>query len=180
MRALISALAVAGLFSVALPGFADDNTVRTGKPADYGRAADGDAVRSVAGLWAAIGSSTDAQSIAASPAASTAGMVLVKGAEFWMGLDDPAFPDAGPAHRVRVSPFWMDATEVTNAALSVESTLKRLEARGQIAAADIPILVFDYNAQTVDKHVASTLAIGAATMLVSLLTGVQFFRLRKP
>jgi iron complex transport system substrate-binding protein len=34
--------------------------------------------------------------------------------------------------------------------------------REQIAAAGIPILVFDYNAQTVERHVASTLAIGAA------------------
>lgn len=35
-------------------------------------------------------------------------------------------------------------------------------ARDQILAAGIPILVIDYNAQTVEKHVASTLAIGAA------------------
>lgn len=35
-------------------------------------------------------------------------------------------------------------------------------ARDQIQAAGIPILVFDYNAQTLDRHVASTLAIGAA------------------
>ena len=35
-------------------------------------------------------------------------------------------------------------------------------ARTQILAAGIPILVFDYNAQTLERHVASTLAIGAA------------------
>lgn len=35
-------------------------------------------------------------------------------------------------------------------------------ARQQILAAGIPILVMDYNAQTVEKHVATTLAIGAA------------------
>ncbi|WP_431282270.1 ABC transporter substrate-binding protein [Humitalea sp. 24SJ18S-53] len=34
--------------------------------------------------------------------------------------------------------------------------------RTQIAAAGIPILVFDYNAQTLERHVASTRAIGAA------------------
>ncbi|MGX9964151.1 ABC transporter substrate-binding protein [Roseomonas sp. F4] len=34
--------------------------------------------------------------------------------------------------------------------------------RDQIVAAGIPVLVFDYNAQTVERHVASTLAIGAA------------------
>lgn len=41
-------------------------------------------------------------------------MVRIAGGEFWMGLDDPAYPDAGPVHRVRVAPFWIDATEVTN------------------------------------------------------------------
>ena len=44
-----------------------------------------------------------------------AGMVRLDGGEFWMGLDDPAYPDAGPVHRVRVAPFWIDTTEVTNA-----------------------------------------------------------------
>jgi len=48
MRALNSAQAVAGLFSVGLPGFAGDNTVKTGKPADYGRAAEGAAAASTA------------------------------------------------------------------------------------------------------------------------------------
>lgn len=42
-------------------------------------------------------------------------MVRLAGGEFSMGLDDPAYPDAGPVHRVRVAPFWIDATEVTNA-----------------------------------------------------------------
>lgn len=35
-------------------------------------------------------------------------------------------------------------------------------ARGQIMAARIPILVFDYNAQTLERHLTSTRAIGAA------------------
>ena len=35
-------------------------------------------------------------------------------------------------------------------------------ARNQIAAAGIPILVFDYNAQTLERHLSSTRAIGAA------------------
>lgn len=42
-------------------------------------------------------------------------MVRITGGTFWMGLDDPAFPDAGPVHRVTVGGFWMDAAEVTNA-----------------------------------------------------------------
>src|SRR4051794_32003134 len=45
-----------------------------------------------------------------------AGMVWVPGGEFTMGTDAAVgWPDEKPAHRVKVSPFWMDATEVTNA-----------------------------------------------------------------
>jgi formylglycine-generating enzyme required for sulfatase activity len=50
-------------------------------------------------------------------------MVWIPGGEFWMGSEvdrgapheQNARPDEGPVHRVRVSPFWMDSTEVTNA-----------------------------------------------------------------
>jgi len=45
------------------------------------------------------------------------GMVKISGGEFLMGGDDPdAFPDdgEGPVRRVRVSPFLIDATTVTN------------------------------------------------------------------
>jgi formylglycine-generating enzyme required for sulfatase activity len=41
-------------------------------------------------------------------------MVWIPGGEFWMGSDEPAFPDARPWHRVSVDGFWMDKTEVTN------------------------------------------------------------------
>ena len=34
--------------------------------------------------------------------------------EFWMGSDEPQFPDARPWHRVYVDGFWMDKTELTN------------------------------------------------------------------
>jgi formylglycine-generating enzyme required for sulfatase activity len=44
------------------------------------------------------------------------GMARVPGGTFWMG--DDAFPDAAPVHRVTVEPFWMDKTEVTNAAFA--------------------------------------------------------------
>src|SRR5205823_1626421 len=44
------------------------------------------------------------------------GMVWVPGGEFTMGTDaDLGWPDEKPAHRVRVSGFWIDQTEVTNA-----------------------------------------------------------------
>ena len=52
-------------------------------------------------------------------------MVWIEGGEFTMGSDAPdAWPAEKPAHRVRVSGFWMDRTEVTNAQFRafVEST----------------------------------------------------------
>lgn len=43
------------------------------------------------------------------------GMVWIPGGEFIMGSDlSDARPDEHPTHRVKVTGFWMDATEVTN------------------------------------------------------------------
>lgn len=53
------------------------------------------------------------------------GMVWVEGGTFAMGAADPeGRPDEYPQHQVKVSGFWMDATEVTNAQFSafVEAT----------------------------------------------------------
>lgn len=47
---------------------------------------------------------------------SLEGMVKIPGGEFVMGsADNQGRPDEQPAHKVKVDPFWMDATEVTNA-----------------------------------------------------------------
>ena len=53
---------------------------------------------------------------AADPAPTTApaNMVLIKGGAFKMGADD-GFAYEGPVHEVKVSSFWMDKHEVTNA-----------------------------------------------------------------
>jgi formylglycine-generating enzyme required for sulfatase activity len=47
-----------------------------------------------------------------------AGMLWVPGGRFVMGCDDQGEPDEHPAHEVTVASFWLDATEVTNAAYS--------------------------------------------------------------
>jgi formylglycine-generating enzyme required for sulfatase activity len=47
------------------------------------------------------------------PGAAPAGMVWVRGGEFYRG--DENFPDAQPVRKVYVDGFWMDKTEVTNA-----------------------------------------------------------------
>jgi formylglycine-generating enzyme required for sulfatase activity len=59
------------------------------------------------------------------PGSAPAGMVWIPGGEFSMGAEDPpdmsdtigmqATRDSRPVHRVYVSGFWMDKTEVTNA-----------------------------------------------------------------
>lgn len=43
------------------------------------------------------------------------GMILIPAGTFWMGSDDPRFPDAAPLHQVHLDSFWMDRTDVTNA-----------------------------------------------------------------
>jgi formylglycine-generating enzyme len=49
-------------------------------------------------------------------AAAPPGMVLIPGGEFTMGTDRQiGWADEKPAHRVRVEPFWIDETDVTNA-----------------------------------------------------------------
>ncbi|MFN7983006.1 MAG: formylglycine-generating enzyme family protein [Vicinamibacterales bacterium] len=67
-------------------------------------------------------------------------MTRVPGGEFWMGLDNPSFPDAGPVHRVRVRGFWIDQTEVTNAefAAFVKATGYVTIAERTPSAADLP------------------------------------------
>jgi formylglycine-generating enzyme required for sulfatase activity len=61
---------------------------------------------------------------AEAPGPTPAGMVWIPGGEFSMGAADPrarehggpeSMADARPIHSVYVDPFWMDATEVTNA-----------------------------------------------------------------
>ena len=48
-------------------------------------------------------------------------MVRLDGGGFWMGSEDPkSFPSdgEGPVRKVTLSPFWIDATAVTNAAFA--------------------------------------------------------------
>lgn len=55
----------------------------------------------------------------ASPTKPPKGMVWIPGGEFLMGSDSVlSKPNEQPAHKVKVSGFWMDETDVTNAQFS--------------------------------------------------------------
>ena len=63
------------------------------------------------------------------------GMRWIPGGEFIMGSDiDEAWPEEKPAHRVIVSGFWMDETEVTNAQFQ-----KFVDATGYVTTAEKPV-----------------------------------------
>jgi formylglycine-generating enzyme len=65
------------------------------------------------------------------PAKAPAGMVWIPGGEFWMGSEEPMFPDARPVHRVSVDGFWMDRATVTN-----EQFAAFVKATGYVTAAE--------------------------------------------
>ncbi|RUL88325.1 formylglycine-generating enzyme family protein [Tautonia sociabilis] len=66
-------------------------------------------------------------------------MVWIPGGTYWMGSDDPQFPDAQPVHLVTVDGFWMDRTEVTNAQFQ-----EFVDATGYKTVAERPINPADY------------------------------------
>jgi formylglycine-generating enzyme len=79
-----------------------------------------------------FGEDTSAAGIAFNGDTSLAGMVLIPGGVFDMGGDNnQAEPDELPKHRVQVSPFYMDITEVTNAQFK-----KFVDATGYITTAE--------------------------------------------
>jgi formylglycine-generating enzyme required for sulfatase activity len=75
-----------------------------------------DSAHSCMQVPARFGNATDTASINYSGDTSVAGMVRIAGGVFDMGGDnDQASPDEYPKHKVQVSSFYMDITEVTNA-----------------------------------------------------------------
>ena len=93
----------------------------------------------LAALFVGIAPANDAsglQSAATDQAPQDAGppgMVWIRGGEFLMGSDgDLALPAEGPPHRVRVTGFWIDATEVTNAQFRAF-----VEATGYVTTAEV-------------------------------------------
>lgn len=77
---------------------------------------------------------TAASAVTVQPAAKTSfeGMVKIPGGEFVMGAaDKEGRPDEYPQHKVKVTGFWMDVTEVTNAMFK-----KFVDATGYVTTAE--------------------------------------------
>lgn len=75
-----------------------------------------DSLHSCAAIPSRFGGSAPPDSIGFNGDSSFRGMQLIPGGVFEMGADnEQAGPDEYPKHRVQVSPFYMDITEVTNA-----------------------------------------------------------------
>ena len=62
------------------------------------------------------------------------GMASISAGTFWMGSDDPQFPDAAPRHQVRLDAFWIDKTTVTN-----EQFAAFIAATGYVTVAEKPL-----------------------------------------
>jgi formylglycine-generating enzyme required for sulfatase activity len=104
----------AGSFSTRPSGA--DRVIRTDRPR-WPWIVAGIAVVGLAALVWGVSSPDSARSGSEQPPGpAPEGMVWIPGGEFLMG--STAFEDALPVHRVRVDGFWMDRTEVTNAAFA--------------------------------------------------------------
>jgi formylglycine-generating enzyme len=107
----------------------------------------------------------------AAAAPPPSGMVFVPGGEFSMGLDDPRFPDAGPPHRVRVSPFWIDATEVTN--VQFEAFVR---ATGYVTVAERRPRAQDFPGVPADRLVAGSIVFTPPRQAVPLDHPARWWR----
>ncbi|WP_241738920.1 formylglycine-generating enzyme family protein [Pontibacter beigongshangensis] len=111
------------------------------------------------------------------------GMVWIEGGTFGMGATDlEGRPDEYPQHQVKVSGFWMDATEVTNAQFAAF-----VEATGYVTTAerapDWEELKLQLPPATPKPHdsvlVAASLVFSAPVQQVSLHNPSQWWRWQK-
>jgi formylglycine-generating enzyme len=94
--------------------------------------AESDSIHACMNVPSRFGAVAGADSIQFGGDTSANGMVLIKGGVFEMGGDnDQASPDEYPKHKVSVSSFYMDVTEVTNAQFK-----KFVDATGYITTAE--------------------------------------------
>ena len=90
-------------------------------------------VRPFATLLFPVAAAVVATAGADDPAPAPSGMRWIPGGEFTMGSDTGGPANERPAHRVRVSGFWMDATPVTNGMFA-----RFVKATGYVTVAEKP------------------------------------------
>lgn len=98
-------------------------------------------------------------------------MVAIPGGTFWMGANDPAMQDALPLHQVRVDPFLMDATEVTNAQFEAF-----VEATGYRTVAERKPRPEDYPGAPAELLVPGSVVFSAPSHPVSLRNELQWWQ----
>ena len=101
---------------------------------------------------------------------SPAGMVFIPGGEFWMGSAEANFKDAQPWHRVKLSGFWIDTTEVTN-----EEFGRFVEATGYITLAERIPNRKDFPNAPLENLVAGSVVFTPPTSPVSLGNHYQWW-----
>jgi formylglycine-generating enzyme required for sulfatase activity len=97
------------------------------------------------------------------PGPAPEGMVWIPGGTFWMGLDDPEYPDAQPLHEVSLDGFWIDRTEVTNRQFAAF-----VRATGYVTVAERKPDPKDYPGAPVEKLVPGSLVFTPPATPVSL------------
>lgn len=107
------------------------------------------------------GPATPASAAASGAAAPLADMVWIPGGEFAMG--SAHFADAQPVHKVAVDGFWMDATEVTNAAYT-----RFADATGYVTVAERVPRPEDYPGAPPENLVAGSVVFAPPTKAVPL------------
>ena len=114
------------------------------------------------------------------PSPAPAGMVWIPGGEYSMGADDltaavcggPGLAnDTQPVHRVYVDGFWMDATEVTNAAFA-----RFVEATGYVTVAERKPRAEDYPGAPAEMLVPGSLMFSPPAGPVSLENPLAWWR----
>ncbi len=108
----------------------------------------------------------------ASPGGPPAGMAWIPGGEFSLGCADPRrlpfggsdpMADARPIHRVKLSGFWIDVHEVTNAEFS-----EFVEATGYVTVAERPPLAEDFPGAPPENLVAGSIVFAPPAEAVPL------------
>ena len=90
-------------------------------------------------------------------------MAWIPAGEFWMGSEEPQFPDSRPVHRVRLDGFWIDRTEITN-----EQFERFVKATHYVTVAERKPRIEDFPGADPEKLVAGSLVFTPPDHPVSL------------